>query len=88
VRQQSIQADLPSELVDQLVVEVAHEHEIVEIGATTVLPVPCVVGLQEGAGSTSGESAPVVSEAQLAHQPLRYVARCSSYAEGIAVFGR
>jgi len=63
--------DGPPVLVDQLVVEAAHQDEVVQVRAPSALPPHAMVGLGEPAGPAGGERAlAVVPMAELAEHPL------------------
>ncbi len=59
----------PPVLVHQTVMEAAHQDQVVQLGATAVLPPPDVVGLGESAGSAGGEGAFPVPVPELADHP-------------------
>src|SRR5207247_4749781 len=61
--------DPPSVLVNQLVVERADQHEVVQIGGTAIAPPPDVVSLGEPSGSTAREAALPGAVADLADHP-------------------
>lgn len=66
---------LHPELMDELVVEVAHGDEVVEIGRPLVLPLPDVVGLQESRHVAAGERATTsVTMQYLTPEPGRWLA--------------
>src|ERR671918_20057 len=65
----------PPELVHELVMKEAHEHEVVIVGRPAVLPVPDVMGLQIRTRTAPRKRAPVISELELAPEPLGHVAR-------------
>src|SRR6266496_5601600 len=66
-----IPTEPPPVLVDQLVVEAAHQHQVVQVGTSSVLPPRDVVSMDEPALGTPGEGALAVPVLQLAEHPLR-----------------
>jgi hypothetical protein len=53
----------------------ADEHEVVEIGRSTLAPMPDVVGVKKPVSVTAWKSATSISTAQLPHEPRRRCAR-------------
>jgi hypothetical protein len=72
-------------LVDQLVMEEAHQHEVVQIGGAAFFPPHDVVGLREPARPAAGESALDISVAELTHHGRRRIPRQPSESNRFAV---
>src|SRR6266511_3079163 len=74
----------PSELVDQLVVPMAHQHQVPHLGGPAGRPPPDVVGPGPPALPAPREGAPTVAVPQLAHHPLRGVPGHPRHAHQVA----
>src|SRR2546423_1269211 len=61
----------PATFVHQLVVEAAHQHQVVELGSPAPDPMDDVVGGDEPRGPAPGKAAPVIPSPPPPQQPSR-----------------